>query len=174
MTIGPVKIACDLIIDKSSTDLTLSGAVWVEGNITTKSGPTILVDPSLAGKSIPFIADNPGDRTTSSQIFIQNSALFQGAGEDSYVLMISQNSDAENGGSEVAITAGNNAGGDLLVYAAHGEILLKNNISLKEVSGYRIHLQNFAKVIYETGLASLLFTTGPGGGYVVDGWWEIE
>ena len=88
--------------------------------------------------------------------------------------MISQNNDAENGGSGVAIEAGNNAGGDLLVYAAHGEILLKNNISLKEVSGYRIHLQNFAKVVYETGLASLLFTTGPGGGYVVDSWEEIK
>ena len=174
MPLGPVKIECDLIIDKSSTDLTLAGAVWVEGTIRTKSGPKIYVDPSLSGKSIPFIADKPGDRTTSSKIIIINSAEFFGAGDNSFILMISQNNSAENGGTEIAIEGGNNAGGDLLVYAAHGEIRIKQSLTLKEVTAYRIRLQNSAEVIYESGLASLLFTSGPGGGFEVESWGEIE
>jgi hypothetical protein len=60
------------------------------------------------------------------------------------------------------------------VYAAHGEVQLANNISLKEVTAYRIRLKNSAEVIYETGLASLLFNSGPGGGYSISSWAEIE
>ena len=174
MTIGPVKIECDLEIFKSSTNLSLAGAVWVEGNIKTKSGPKIHVDPSLSGKSIPFIADKPSDRITSSKIIIVNSAKFFGAGDNSFILMISQNNSAENSGTEIAIEGGNSAGGDLLVYAAHGEIRIKQSLTLKEVTAYRIRLQNSAEVIYESGLASLLFTSGPGGGFEVESWGEIE
>ena len=64
--------------------------------------------------------------------------------------------------------------GKLLVYAGHGEINLKNDINLKEVTGYKITIQNNAQVVYESGLANLLFSSGPSGGYFVDSWKEVE
>ena len=60
------------------------------------------------------------------------------------------------------------------MYAAHGEIRIKQSLTLKEVTAYKIRLQNSAEVIYESGLASLLFTSGPGGGFEVSSWGEIE
>ena len=51
----------------------------------------------------------------------------------------------------------NSASGDILVYASHGEVHLKNSVSLEEVSAYKIRLSNSAQVIYKTGLANLLF-----------------
>ncbi len=174
-TIGPAKINCDLEISGNNYTLTLTGPVWVTGNINIKNGPTIKVDPSLGNEGVALIADNPSDRLTSSQIILDNSStFFQGSGgNNSYIIMISQNKGAETGGSEVAIDVGNSASGALLVYAGHGEVLLHNSVALKQVSAYLIRLQNYANVTYETGLISALFNTGPSGGWHISSWGEI-
>lgn len=173
VVIGPVKIECDLNISGTPT-VTLNGVVWVTGNILIGNSSVIRINPALGGKSVPIIADNPADRLLSSKVKITNSSSFLGSGtEGSYILVLSQNNSAENGGNEKAIEVNNTANGDLLIYAGHGVIDLQNSISLKEVTGYKINLNNSAKIIYETGLASLLFTSGPGGGYVIESWLEI-
>jgi hypothetical protein len=171
-TIGPVKIECNLLVDKTSTDLYLQGPVWVVGNIDTKSSPNIHVDASATGKSIAMIADNPSNRTTSSKIMLENSVTFNGAGTNSFILLISQNNSAELGGGETAINIKNSAMGDILLYASHGKILIENSANLKEVTAYKIHLKNSAQVIYESGLVNLLFTSGPGGGFTLGSWLE--
>jgi len=53
----------------------------------------------------------------------------------------------------------------LVAYAAHGLIPLANSVSLKEVTAYKIKLQNSAKVTYDTGLPSAVFQSGPGGSW---------
>ena len=88
--------------------------------------------------------------------------------------MLSQNNSSETGGANQAIEIENNANGDLLLYAGHGEILLKNNVNLREVTAYKIHLINNANVVYETGLASALFESGPSSSFGIDSWYETE
>lgn len=170
-TIGPKKINCDLEISGTPT-VTLNGNLWVSGNVKIKNSPTIKVSSNLPGKTIAIIADNPSNRTSSSKIEIENSVVVQGAGTGSYVLFLSQNQSAEQGGSEKAIEVQNSASGAILVYAGHGEILLKNNSNLKEVTAYRVRLQNSTQVLYEIGAASLLFTGGPAGGWSLKNWFE--
>lgn len=176
-TLGPVKITCDVEISGSPT-ITLNGPVWVTGNIIFSNSAVIKVASSLGSKSVVVIADKPSNRITSSQIDINNSSIFQGSGQNgSYVLLLSQNNAAELGapkGENVAINIQNTAGGALLVYAGHGEIQLSNSARLKEVTAFRVHAKNTASVIYETGLASLLFTSGPSGAWTVKGWKETE
>ncbi len=173
-TLSPVKIACDLEISGSPI-ITLTGPVWVEGDITIKNSAIIKIDSSLGKKSIPIIADNPSDRLFSSKIELQNSVEFQGSGEKgSYVLVVSQNNSAENDGNEKAILVKNTASGDLLLYTGHGLIQLDNRSDLREVTAYKIILANQANVIYETGLANLLFDSGPGGGMNINSWIEVE
>ena len=171
-TIGPVKINCNLEISGSPT-VTIAGPVWVAGNIEIENSPIIKLASSLGANSVAVIADNPANRTTSSKIELENSAQFQNSGaEGSYILFVSQNNSAQNGGSEKALRAENSISGEVLVYAGHGEVHLKNSISLREVSAYKIRLSNSAQVIYETGLANLLFTSGPSGGYSIESWRE--
>ena len=43
-----------------------------------------------------------------------------------------------------------------------------------KVTKLTIHLGNNADVIYESGLVNLLFTSGPGGGFTIGSWQEIE
>lgn len=173
-TFGPKKIACDLEITGDPT-VTLTGALWVNGDITVKNTAILKVASSLGASSVPVIADNPSNQTTSSKISLENSVQFQGSGSgSSYILFVSQNKSAEQGGTEKAIVAKNSVDGDLLLYAGHGEIQLENSIDAKEVSAWRIRLKNAAEVLYESGLANLLFSSGPSGGYTFDKWREVE
>jgi len=172
LAIGPARIACDLKISGSPT-VTLRGTIWVEGNIEIENSVVMQIDPSLGDKSLAVIADKESNRLTSSKISIENSSEFHNSGTyGSYILFISQNNSAENGGDEEAIKIKNSASGDLLVYAGHGEISIENNASLKEVTGYKITLKNSANVVYETGLGSLLFDSGVSGGWNVESWEE--
>jgi len=174
ITLGPVKINCDVKISGSPA-VTLAGNVWIVGDLDISNTPVLRADTSVGNKSIVIIADNPTDRLTSSKIKMNNRSEFFGSGQaSSYLLFLSQNNSAESGGSEEAIDVGNRAEGDIILYAGHGEIVLKNNISLREVTGYKVHLKNSATVKYNMGLRNLLFSTGPSGGYEIIDWKEIE
>jgi hypothetical protein len=173
ITIGPKKINCDLEI-KNNAVVTLTGTLWVKGNVSIENTATMQISSSLSGRSVAVIADDPANRSTKGIITLQNSAQFIGSGTNSYVLFISNNNSAELGGSTKAIVAKNTIIGNVLVYAGHGEIVLENSVDIKEVTAYRIRLKNSAEVLYETGLASLLFSGGPAGGYDIESWLEIE
>ena len=174
-TLGPVKINCDLEISGTGFTVTLNGTVWISGNLQIKNSPTIKIASSLGSGSVVLVADNESNRLTSSKIESNNSAVFQGSGSPgSYVFLLSQNESSEQGGSEIAIDVANSSRGDYLVYAGHGEILIQNSVKLKEVTAYKIHTKNSAQITYETGLASLLFTSGPTGGYTIINWKETE
>lgn len=174
-TIGNVKIECDLVIKKSGSEtiVTLDGPVWVEGNITLQQGPKLKVHPSLTSRSVQLIADNPSDRINSSKISIANSSEFEGTGHSSsFIMMLSQNESSELGGSEDAITIGQSSSGDLILYAGHGKINIGNQIYLNSVTGYRIEIGNNSDITYKTGLVDVLFTGGPGGGFVISEWYQ--
>ena len=173
VTLGPKKIPCDLYIN-GSDKLYLTGPLWVTGNIQFSNTSKVAVDGSLSGKTVAIIADNPSNQTSSSKITASNSVEFQGAGANSYILLISQNKSAEQGGGTEAIEVSNSVNGKVLVYAGHGKIEISNSVNLKEVTAYKISVNNSAQVIYESGLANLLFTSGPAGGYVFDRWQEIQ
>jgi len=170
-TTGPAKIPCNLILN---ANLTLTGPVWVEGNITLGSSD-IFVDASLGANSVALLADKPSDRLNSGRITMTNGATFTGSGNPlSYVFLTSMNSSSENGGIVKAIDVNNNLNGDLFVYAPHGYINIWNGATLIGMAGYKIDIKNNAAITYETGLASMLFESGPSGGFSVKSWEETE
>ena len=172
-TIGNVKIECNLRIKGPGITVTLTGPIWVTGNIEFVTGPTLKVSPALGPKSVQFIADNPSDRLTSSKVSINNSSVFTGSGHpSSFIMVLSQNNSAETGGSEEAAFIGQSSNGSLILYAGHGLINIGNSIDLKSVTGYKIDIGNNSDVTYDTGLTSVLFTGGPGGGYVIRDWYQ--
>jgi len=174
-TIGNVKIECDLRIRKTgaSTVVTLTDSIWVAGNIDMEQGPILQVDPGLSKRSVQIIADNPLDRLTSSKISIRNSTEFRGSGHPSSIVMVlSQNNSSELGGTETAIDIAQSSNGDLILYAGHGKVEIGNSIYLKSVTAHLTDIGNNSDVTYDTGLTSVLFTGGPGGGYVISDWFQ--
>lgn len=165
MTLGPVRIDCNLIIKSSSATLTIAGHLWVAGNIKMQTGPTIKMAESLGSTNVAIIADNPEDQTESSRIEVGQTTIFQGSGApNSFVFLISQNKSAELGGDEVAVSMAQGASA-LVAYASHGLLTLSQSVSVKEATGYRITLKNSANVVYDTGLPSTVFQSGPGGSW---------
>lgn len=171
--LGNVRIECDLEIrgSGSGTEVTLTGPVWVEGNISLTQGPILRTSSFLGSRSVQIIADNPSNRDTSSQIEIRNSTEFYGNGSGSYIMLLSRNNSVANGGSEPAITIGQSSSGELILYTNEGLVDIGNQIGLRSVTGYRIDIGNNSTVTYESGLANTRFTGGPGGAYVIADWY---
>ena len=165
ISLGPKKIACNLVIKSSSAVLMVTGPLWVTGNITTQTGPTIRIDPALGSQNVAIIADNPANQSGSGIITIGQTTVFQGSGSTgSFVFLISQNNSAENGGSTVAIGMGQGSSA-LVAYASHGLLTLSQSVGVKAATGYKIVLSQSANVVYDTGLQSTVFQSGPGGSW---------
>lgn len=173
-SMGPKKIPFNLLIKSSSAIFTVTGPLWVTGNITTQTGPTIKIASALGSNNVAIIADNPADRTGSSIITVEQSSVFQGSGSPgSFVFLVSQNNSSETGGFTDAISM-NQGVSALVVYASHGQITLSQSVNVKEVTAYKIILTQSASVTYDTGLPSTLFSSGPAGGYDISSWIEIQ
>ena len=173
VTLGPIKINCDLELSNSGV-LYLTGMVWVKGNVSISNSATVNISPSISGRTAAIIADSPTNRSTGSTVTLSNSSTFLGSGNSSYVMLVSRNTSASTGGGTTAIEVSNSINGKLLVYAPYGLIEIQNSTSLKEATGWKLRLKNSASVTYESGLADVLFTSGPSGGYQINSWQEIQ
>ncbi len=171
VSIGPAKINCN-VTTSNNTIVNLTGNLWIKGTFTPGNNTIFRVSPSLSGQTATLIIDDPADRSAASKITISNNVAFQGHGTSSYVMVIAMNNSAETGGSVVAIDVANNDAGDYIAYAPHGLIDIKNNTHLVEATGYKINLANNVLIDYETGLSSLLFTSGPSAGFQINSWAE--
>ncbi|MFH1968297.1 MAG: hypothetical protein ABIJ84_02840 [bacterium] len=159
MSLGPKKIAGDLSISNSAV-LTLTGTVYVTGNITISNSARIKLDSSYGALGGVILSD--GTITPS------NYSAFEGSGQaSSYLLVLSTNI------SNSAITVSNSATGAIF-YASAGGIIVSNNFSAREVTGYKLTMSNNATINYESGLADVFFSSGPTGGWSVSSWKEIE
>lgn len=165
VSLGPIKITCNLVVKSSSATLKVTGPIWVTGNITMQTGPMIRIDPALGSQNVAIIADNPADQNGSGKIDVGQSTVFQGSGAaNSFVFLISQNRSAETGGATVAISMAQGASA-LVAYASHGLLTLSQSVSVKEATGYKIALSQSANVTYDTGLPNAVFKSGPGGSW---------
>lgn len=157
--LGPIKIEGDMTIQNTAT-LYLTGTVWVTGTITIENSAEVRLHSDYDTLSGVLLSDDV--------ITLQNLAKALGTGETgSYLLLLSTYS----GGT--AITIQNNFEADIL-FANNGEVVVANSTNLREVTAYKLSLANNTTVVYETGLASALFTSGPGGSWTVTNWREIE
>lgn len=173
-TLNNVLIECNVDVSKNSTTLIIAGPVWIKGNLSFSQGPNIIASSSLGTRSVQVIVDNVSNRTTSSQVSVNQSTNFSSGNAQSYVVIISMNNSAELGGAQKAIDLSQSTTGKLLVYAPHGLIDIAQSTSLKEITGYKIKTANSSNITYESGLVNLLFTSGPGGGYTVTLWKEVQ
>lgn len=158
-SLGPKKIDGNFTITNGST-LTLTGTLWVTGNIIINNLAKIKLSPIYESSESAIIADGLID--------INNNASFSGSGvEGSYIMVLTTSSSPE------AIDLGNNAGA-ILLYAANGTINVANNAGAKSLTAHYIHLEENAEIIYESGLINSNFVGGPSGTWNFSGWREIE
>ncbi len=176
--IGPAKLECDFV-PQSNAVITIAGTLWVRGNITLDNGAVLQLAPGYGPNSGVIIADYISDTNNNGKIYLENntkicgSSGFNGtdcnAANGSYLLMLSTYSNP----AIDAIRVSNNGNGPIF-YASSGSIYVLNNAFLKEATGHKLILNNNAEVTYESGLSNASFTSGPGGGWNLQSWNEIQ
>ncbi|MFZ5559201.1 MAG: hypothetical protein ACOZAL_00145 [Patescibacteria group bacterium] len=171
-SLGPIKIEGNLIITNNAI-LTVTGTIWVTGNITLDSNAKIKLDSSYGSLSDAMVAN--GQISISSNVIICGSEGFVGGGcgssVGSYLMMLSTNSSVDPASPAIYATSNTKTA---ILYASQGSIVLSSNADLKEATAYALRLSSNAEVTYETGLADVKFTSGPGASWQIIDWKEIE
>lgn len=172
ISLGPKKITGNLSVTNNRT-IKITGALYVMGNVTIGNNGIVKCDASYGSDSCYLITDGYVDAS--------NNASFLGTGQaGSYVLVVSDKEGC-NGGTQVSgcgsgntgIDLGNNLGGAIF-YASKSMIRMANNTVLKAVVGYKLDLSNNSEIQYEQGVTDTNFSSGPGGGWNIKSWKEVE
>lgn len=166
--LGPKKINGDLILSNTA-ELVVTGTLWVTGEIKLSNSAILRLDANYDNLSGVVMA-GIDESAIAGYIEISNSAQVLGSGSaGSYIMLLSQK---EGIGSDAIKTSNSSAAA--ILYAGEGQIEISNNAALKEVTAYKLEINNNATVTYESGLANNNFSSGPGGGYEISSWKEIE
>lgn len=162
-SLGPQKIIGNLTVSNNAT-LIITGTIYVTQDIIIENNATIKLDSGYGSTSGVIINDG--------KIDVNPGAVIQGSGtEGSYMMLLSTNSSLDP--LSPAIDVENNITGAVF-YASAGLIRLRNNMKIREATGYKLHLDNNAEIEYEVGLQNISFSSGPSGGWKVVNWKEIE
>ncbi|MDO8600360.1 MAG: choice-of-anchor R domain-containing protein [bacterium] len=169
--IGPGVIEGDLILDNKET-LVLAGTVWVKQNLDIGNGGKIVLAGSYGELSGTLLADGWGH--------FENNGQFKGSDTPGSYLIVLALAECR-GGDQTSNCTHHNATLDLhnnatgaVFYAPNGLVNLHNGIKVTEVTARGLSLSPNAEVIYEQGIANLKFSAGPGGGYSIKRWKEVE
>jgi Tfp pilus assembly protein PilX len=160
--------------------MVLNGTVWVKGDITFGTNTAMKLSSSYGERSGVLIADSTDP--AKGKITIGNNSPICGTqgytatnppdcnpSNGTYILILS----THTGYTDNAITIANNSNG-AIYYAHNGMAQVSNGAKVKEVTAKKLLLKQNAEVTYEQGLANANFSNGPGGGWVINSWNEIE
>lgn len=166
-SLGPRKIVGDLTLNNSAI-LTLTGTLYITGDIKIRNSGQIKLSSSYEGNSGVLVSDG--------KISIENSAKIFGSGQDgSYLLMVTT-SDCPNGsscGGEKAVEVGGSAGA-VILNAQNGTINFSGSAKANEATANKITMSGSTILTYESGVAHTSFVDGPSGGFNIVSWKELE
>lgn len=175
LTLGPKKIVGNLTVGNGEA-LTISGTLYVTGNISVSNNGTITCAVSYLANSCKLITAGSAD--------ISNNGIFQGSGTaGSYVLLLSTISNCLVSGTQHASCAPNDSAINLsnnvdgaLFYAMNSAIYISNNATVKAVVGYKLVLDNNATIAYDSLVRNLTLSsdggTGSGAAWNINRWNE--
>lgn len=159
---GPGKFTGDLTLG-SNCSVKVKTPIYITGNLILDNSNTITLDSTYGTESGIIVID--GQATLGNS----NKFLGTGVGNSILVLLTTYESTIND-----AIAIGN-VGNTGVFYAGKGIIKPGNNNVFKEITAWKIRITNGSVIDYETGLASILFSSGPGGVYsLLKGTYQVK
>ena len=182
-SLGPMKIIGNLTISGTpgtTTQVTITGPVWVTGKILIDNNVIIKLKDGLS-VGYPVITDtgDPDTPINYIQMEFSNNVITKDSSGGGWLLFVAANKHQYNDSAHPVVYLHNNINkdepkGQSIVFSLQGFIRVEQNVKFKEVTGYGIYLANNSVIYYETGLINAGFSAGPGGGWNVNSWKEIE
>lgn len=159
VNLGPGKITGSVSFGNGCT-VTVKSPLWIQGALSAGNTTIFKLDQSSGSLSGIIIVDG----ATS----IGNGGDLRGSGRaGSYLMLLSTYA-----GTAVSVDNSSISG---IVYAPNGTVSLSNNASFKEIVASGISMGNSAVLNYETGLANIIFSSGPSGAYsLVKGTYQVK
>lgn len=163
-TLGPAKIIGNVNFN-SGCRVVVKTPIWITGNLTLNSNNILTLDPSYNETSGVIVVDGKVSLNTNNH--------FNGTGIGSSLLMVLTTFDSRiNGEDAIEVNSNGNTG---VYYASEGIIEPGTGNSFKELTAWKIKLINSSVIDYETGLSSILFTSGPSGTYsLIKGTYQVK
>jgi hypothetical protein len=166
-TTGPIKINGDLTLNGGG-ELNMTGTIWVTGNVNITSGGSIVLDPGYATDSGVLLADG--------RVSLSGGGELSGSGQaGSYILLLTTSNCPDGvgcGGSPAMSISG--GAGSLILSAQEGTMSLSGGVEARGTTAKRITATGGTEITYETGLANVNFSSGPGGAWNVVSWKEVQ
>ena len=168
MTLGPKKITGNLYVGGGGT-LTQAGTLWVLGNVSFDGGGKLKLASSYGTASGVLVANGT--------VSIGGGASLTGSGQSgSYPMILSTSScpyasscGGESNGNAIALSGGASS---VILVAENGALSIEGGSNIKEATAYQITATGGATLTYDSGIANMLFTNGPSGGYTIGSWKE--
>jgi Tfp pilus assembly protein PilX len=155
-TLGPKVITGNLTI-KNGAGLTMTGTLYVKGDLLLDNLANVGLSSGYGGGSGGFVVDG--------KITVSNNVTFFGSGTPgSYVVLLTTNTSLDP--NSPAMTLNNNSTNSIF-YASAGMISIAPGATIKEVTAFKLYIQNNGAVQYESGLANINFSSGPGGSWAL-------
>lgn len=166
---GPGKYTGNLILGNQCI-IKVKTPVWITGNVAMGNDNRFILDSSYGTSSGIIVTGNTGSEGT---VNMGNQNKLEGTGQGNSILVLLSTYDSRTNGNS-AITIGN-VGNTGVFYADKGIIDPGNNNQFKEITAWKIKITNESIIDYETGLASILFSSGPSGSYsLIKGTYQIK
>ncbi len=164
ISLGPKKINGDFHLDDRDV-LTLTGTIWVTGNLRIDKRAIVQPSELYGGSSVAIIVDG--------RITISNRAEFNSNSSNSYILALTTSncpfSPSCDGYDAIELSSRVEA---VILYAANGIIDVRSRAKARQLTAYGIDLGNDSELIYDSGLINQNFIGGPSGSWNVSGWGE--
>jgi hypothetical protein len=157
-TLGPKIITGNLLVDGGGT-LTMSGTLWVQGTVTVTGGGKIKLATSYGTNSGALVSDN--------YVSLTGGSNFAGSGQaSSYPFLITTSAcpvaPGCNGNNAIYLSGGS---GTVALIAQDGNVYINGGSSLKAVTGKQVTMDGGGTLVYDNGLISENFSSGPGGSW---------
>lgn len=163
-TLGPIKIVGNVTFN-SGCRTTVKSPIWITGTLTLNSNNILTLDSSYGSTSGVIIVDGI--------VTLNSNNHLNGTGVGSSLLMVLTTFDStSNNQDSISVNSNGNTG---VYYASKGIIAPGTGNSFKELTAWKIRLINSSTIDYETGLSSVIFTSGPSGAYsLVKGTYQVK
>lgn len=134
----------------------MESPIWITGTLELDNGAKIKLDSNYGESSGVIIADGT--------ITLKNNGTMEGSGTDgSYLIALTTFDSRSNGNTAILADNGSSS---VVLYANYGKVFLSNNATLREVTSWKITMDNNSRVTYQSGLAGM-FVSSPSGAYTL-------
>lgn len=157
-TIGPRKITGNVLVNGGGT-LTVSGTLWIEGSLTVTGGGKLKLASSYGTGSGVIVVDGV--------VVVDGGASFAGSGQTgSYPFVITTSACPAaagcSGANAISVSGG---AGTVVLAAQNGTASISGGGALKSITAKQIVMSGGATLTYDSGLANMNFSSGPGGSW---------